>query len=532
MQQPIQGLKPEPNQGQDTRFSGQHFIHGQWCGEASGFQRFDPVANQPLPEWFANAGMAEVELAANAAAGAFVAYRRTSPRQRAEFLDAIAAEIQADRDEIVLTAQQESGLPSARLEGELARTCSQFKLFAGQLRQPLETVYVDLPQADRTPLPKPDIRLGSLPLGPVAVFGASNFPLAFSTAGGDTASALAAGCPVIIKGHPAHPGTSERVSLALARAIARCAMPDGVFNLLQSDRAEIAAALVRHDAIKAVGFTGSLRVGRLLADICAARPEPIPFYGELGSTNPQFLLPAILEAQAETLANSQVQSMMMGHGQFCTSPGLVILAPGEAQQGYLATLAQQLANQDAAAMLTPGIAAGFQREFAALLQRPGIELLAQGKAATAKHHTRPAALRISATAFLGRPELQQEVFGPYALVVCCASKDEMYAIAEALDGQLTATLHGLEAELLAEPELVDILSHRVGRLIFNQMPTGVEVCHAMNHGGPYPASTDVRSTSVGVRAMQRFLRPICYQNMPAPLCPPELTSDKSNVVSR
>ncbi|MXR69147.1 aldehyde dehydrogenase family protein [Shewanella sp. JBTF-M18] len=510
-----------------NRLTGQHFINGEWQGEASAFQSFDPVANSPIAWHFACAGDEQLTLATKAAEQAFNSYRSKSDSERAAFLNSIAEHIEADREAIIEAAHLETGLPQARLQGETGRTCGQLRLFAQNLVNPIEQSIADMAQPERQPLPKPDTRLGKVALGPVAVFGASNFPLAFSTAGGDTASALAAGCPVIVKGHPAHPATSELVTQAIDKAIKACDMPAGVFSLLQGHNPALSTGLVEAAEIKAVGFTGSLKVGRILADRCAARPEPIPFYGELGSTNPQFLLPGLLAEQAETLAETQVQSMMMGHGQFCTSPGVIVAIKGEALTRYCDRLSQTLAEQAASAMLTPGIAATYQQQTEALLAHPQLTFLAQGKAAEASHQTRPAAVKVDAAVYLADSALQQEVFGPFAIVVECQDAAQMQALAEQLEGQLTATLHGNESDWANAHSLVDAIGQRVGRLIFNQMPTGVEVCHSMNHGGPYPASTDSRSTSVGSMAIHRWTRPICYQNMPSALQPEALRDGQS-----
>ncbi|GIU50588.1 2,5-dioxovalerate dehydrogenase [Shewanella sairae] len=511
--------------------SGQHFINGAWSNEATDFSSTNPISNEPLAYRFANASKTNVEDAVAAAKQAFMQYRSFAPARRAEFLEAIADEIQADIEAITQTAHLETGLPMARLQGETGRTCGQLRLFAGNLRNPIDTRYVDLANAERQPLPKPDTRLTTLPLGPVAVFGASNFPLAFSTAGGDTASALAAGCAIVVKGHPAHAATSELVTRAIARATEKCDMPNGVFNLVQGFAPDVSTQLVTAPAIKAVGFTGSLKVGRILSDLCAARAEPIPFYGELGSTNPQFILANILEEQAESLATTQVQSMLMGHGQFCTSPGVIVAVKGAALNRYQATLAQDVASQGAANMLTAGIASTYQTQIDTLLSNPKVELIAQGESSPANHFTRPVALKVSATDFINSVEVQQEVFGPCAILVECDDKAQMQLIAEQLEGQLTASIHGLDNEFADNHALIEAIAFNVGRLIFNQMPTGVEVCHSMNHGGPYPASTDSRTTSVGSAAMARFERPICYQNMPKSLLPLRVNEGEAGVIT-
>ncbi|QQX82008.1 aldehyde dehydrogenase (NADP(+)) [Shewanella sp. KX20019] len=511
--------------------SGQHLIDGVWTDEPLQFNSMNPVQNEATEWQFASATSKNINDAVNAAQQAFITYRRTTNENRADFLDAIADEIQADIAAITQTAHVETGLPMARLQGETGRTCGQLKLFASTLRTPIENVLIDLANPDRQPLPKPDTRLGTLPIGPVAVFGASNFPLAFSTAGGDTAAALAAGCSVVVKGHPAHAATSELVSKAIARASEKTQIPAGVFNLVQSTEPQSSTLLVSHSAIKAVGFTGSLKVGRILADLCAARAEPIPFYGELGSTNPQFLLSELLTQQAESLATTQVQSMLMGHGQFCTSPGVVVAIKGEALNRYLATVAEKISLESAASMLTAGIAATYQSQVEALINNDAVELISQGKSSPASHFTRPAAIKVTAEDYLALNELQQEVFGPFAVVVVCDNQAQMELIAEQMEGQLTASIHGLDPELAEQTQLIESVSYNVGRLIFNQMPTGVEVCHSMNHGGPYPASTDSRTTSVGTQAMSRFERPLCIQNMPIALMPQKLRQEQENIIT-
>ncbi|MBT1446489.1 aldehyde dehydrogenase (NADP(+)) [Shewanella sp. JM162201] len=510
-----------------TNLCGLHFFGHQWQGKEAGFARVNPQTNEQLPERFAEADADDVDAAARAASEAFWAYQQKSDAERAAFLDAIASELEKDAGQIVPMAMLESGLPEARIRGELGRTAGQLRLFATVLNAPYDPLLMDDANPERTPLPKPELRLGQLPLGVVAVFGASNFPLAFSTGGGDTASALAAGCTVIVKGHPAHPGTSELVSRAIARAIDQCAMPKGLFSLLQGKAPALSVALVEHPLVKAVGFTGSLKVGRILADRCALRPEPIPFYGELGSVNPQLILPGKLARDFGELASLQVNSMMMGHGQFCTSPGLIITQKGPGLDAYIAALAENVSAQRAAPMLSGGICAAFNHAVEAML--PEMEIIAQGQAASAAHQSRPLLAKISAANIMQKPALLEEIFGPFALVVVCDSQEELVELINALPGQLTASIHGLLEEVEAYAALISRLSFKVGRIMFNQMPTGVEVARAMNHGGPYPASTDSRSTSVGTEAMKRFVRPICYQNMPEVLLPSALRSDSSRL---
>ncbi len=515
---------------QSIKLSGQHLINQSWHGKADGFKSFNPVANTENHWQFAEAATQDVDLAAKHASEAFKAYRQKSATQRADFLDAVADEIQNLSEQIIAVANIETGLPVARLQGETGRTCNQLKLFATHLRQPTDLRYIDKARPERTPLPKPETRLSYLPLGPVAVFGASNFPLAFSAAGGDTASALAAGCPVIVKGHPAHPATSELVAKAVNTAIIKTDMPSGVFALLQSSKPEVASSLVKNSNIKAVGFTGSLNVGRILADACAARPEPIPFFGELGSINPQFLLPELLNQSAEQLALTQVQSMMMGHGQFCTSPGVVITESGADLERYKATLSEELKQQASAPMLTIGIAKSYQKQTQAFIQNSALTLIGQGQTPAEEHHTQPLAFTTTAERFIADDSLRHEVFGPCVVIVEYQTEAEARRIAEALEGQLTASVHGSEADIKANLTLIELISYKVGRIIFNQMPTGVEVCYSMNHGGPYPASTDVKTTSVGVRAMDRFRRPICFQNAPSAVLPVDAQDSYQHII--
>ncbi len=515
---------------QAVKLTGQHLIDGKWIGGDNVFFSHNPVLNQKLEWQFYEATVQDVEHAVQAASSAFQSYRSTTPIQRADFLEAIATELNSDIENIVAVAHIETGLPLARLQGETGRTCNQLKLFAQHLRNPTEPRYVDKADLNRSPMPKADSRLGYIPLGPVVVFGASNFPLAFSTAGGDTASALAAGCPVIVKGHPAHPATTELVAKAISRAITLCSINPGVFSVLQSSLPEIAASLVTQNNVAAVGFTGSLKVGRILADLCAARATPIPFLGELGSVNPQFLLSNVLDNNAESLAITQVQSLMMGHGQFCTSPGIIIGLASQGLERYKATVSEEISQQNSAPMLTSGIAKTYQQQVFNLEQCEGVTVVGKGINPEKTHHTQPIVFSTSAASFNQTAHLRDEVFGPCALIVECADITEMQSVVDHIEGQLTASVHGLDSDLNQSRSLIESISYKVGRIIFNQMPTGVEVCYSMNHGGPYPASTDVRSTSVGVSAINRFLRPICYQNSPTYLLPTDLQDSFSNLI--
>ncbi|RYV04048.1 aldehyde dehydrogenase (NADP(+)) [Shewanella sp. OPT22] len=514
----------------NLEISGLHFINQSWQGSADGFFSMNPVKNEKTDWQFAEATFDDVENATKLAAEAFKVYRKKSASERALFLETIADEIQNLSDKIIFAANIETGLPEARLQGETGRTCNQLRLFASHLRNPVDLRYVDKALPERSPVPKPESRLSYLPIGPVAVFGASNFPLAFSTAGGDTASALAAGCTVIVKGHPAHPATSELVACAIQNAITKTDMPAGVFSLLQSSKPEVATALVRDCKIKAVGFTGSLNVGRILADTCAARPQPIPFFGELGSVNPQFVLPELLGSSAEALSITQVQSMMMGHGQFCTSPGVVIAKSGPSLERYKATLTEELKQQESNSMLTFGIAKAYQRQTQAFIENSSVTLIGKGQNPAQLHHTQPLAFSVDAKSFVQNENLRQEVFGPCVVIVEYQTDEQAIEIADILEGQLTASIHGTESEVTSNLELIESISYKVGRIIFNQMPTGVEVCYSMNHGGPYPASTDVKTTSVGVRAMDRFQRPICFQNTPLNVIPADVKDSYQHLI--
>lgn len=486
---------------------------------AATFQAIDPATGTALEPAFFEAGPAEVAEAAALAAQAYPLYRATTPAARAAFLDAIAANIEALGDTLIARAARETGLPVARLTGERARTTGQLRLFASWVRAGgADEPRLDSALPERTPLPRADLRLRHIGLGPVAVFGASNFPLAFSVAGGDTASALAAGCPVIVKGHPAHPGTSELVGRAVRAAVAEAGLPEGVFSLLTGTSHELGSALVADPRVKAVGFTGSRGGGLALCRIAANRPEPIPVFAEMSSINPVFLLPAALDARAEALATGFVGSLTMGAGQFCTNPGLVIAMAGPALDRFIAAASTAVSAAPAATMLTPGIAGAYGKGVAALAEQPDVSELAHGGEGGV-NACRPALFVTDAAAFLREPVLSHEVFGASSLVIRCANEAEMAAVAAALEGQLTATLHLDAADHPLAARLLPVLEDKAGRILANGWPTGVEVCHAMVHGGPFPATSDPRSTSVGTLAIRRFLRPVCYQDLPEALLP-------------
>jgi 2,5-dioxopentanoate dehydrogenase len=495
---------------------GRHLIASDWSDGPGRFA--SSPATGPAHD-FSTGSPELVDRACVAAEAAFAAYGWTSREERARFLEAIADEIEARGEALTGIATHETGLPVARLEGERGRTTGQLRLFADHLRKGdfLDRRH-DKALPDRQPLPRPDLRMIQRPIGPVAVFGASNFPLAFSVAGGDTASALAAGCPVVVKGHPAHPGTGEVIADAIRAAVARCGMPGGVFSMIQGDGHETGAALVRHPLIRAVGFTGSLRGGRALFDLCAARPEPIPFFGELGSVNPAFLLPAALSRRADALAKGWIGSLTLGAGQFCTNPGIVILPEGEGAEAFIAAARDALSEVPEQVMLTDAIAGSYRDGAARLgaLATPVVPASGEGRKA------RPALCRTTAPDFLREHILREEVFGPAGLVVTAAGADGMLDIARSLEGQLTVTLHMDEDDADLAARLMPLVERKAGRVLANGWPTGVEVADAMVHGGPYPASTNFGATSVGTLAIRRFLRPVCYQNIPEALLPEDL----------
>lgn len=495
--------------------TGKHLIAGEWVAEGGVF------ASRPVhgPAHDFHAGTPGlVDRAVQAAEAAFETFARADAQTRAALLDAIAEEIEARGDAITEIGTQETGLPEARLQGERGRTTGQLRFFAAHIRDGWpEDRRHDEALPDRAPLPRPDLKLIQRPIGPVAVFGASNFPLAFSTAGGDTASALAAGCPVVVKGHPAHPGTGEIVAEAIAAAIARTGTHPGVFSLIQDNGIDAGVALAQHPLINAVGFTGSLRGGRALFDLCAQRPAPIPFFGELGSVNPMFLLPAAMAARAADLGAGWAASLTMGVGQFCTNPGVAVVLAGAEADAFTQAAAEALGATGPVPMLTDGIAEAYRSGRDALSGAAGVEALLT--APCAAREGAPALLRTDAANFMANPALAHEVFGPLGLVVVAQDPAQMQALARGLAGQLTCTLHMDEADTEAAAALLPILERKAGRILANGFPTGVEVADAMVHGGPYPASTNFGATSVGALAIRRWLRPVCYQNLPGALAP-------------
>lgn len=486
-------------------------------GAGTEVRAFNPASGETLEPAYRHGDATHVDTACAAAAEAFAAYRSTTSEQRAKFLEAIATNIEAITDDLIARAVAESGLPQARITGEVGRTTGQLRLFASVLREgSWNGARIDTALPDRSPLPRPDLRQRYIPLGPVAVFSASNFPLAFSVAGGDTASALASGCPVVVKAHDAHPGTSELVARAITDAVATSGLPAGTFSLLFGSGPELGIALVTDPRIKAVGFTGSRSGGLALVAAAAARPEPIPVYAEMSSINPVFLLDGALNSRGAELGTAFVGSLTMGSGQFCTNPGLVIAVDGPGLDSFVAAAAEALAASPATPMLTPTIARNYTSGVESLSQEA--ELIVRGQAGS-ETCGQAALFTTDAASFLASDALQAEVFGASSLIVRCTDADDVRAVADGIEGQLTVTVHADESDLDAAAKLLPVLELKAGRILFGGWPTGVEVSHAMVHGGPFPATSDSRTTSVGSRAIERFLRPVCYQNVPTSLLP-------------
>ena len=498
------------------------FREGTKGGES--FFAIDPTTGKTLQPEFTSACADEVNQAARLAAEAFETYGRLSGLERAGLLRKIAANLEAIAGEIIDRAQRETALPQPRLQSETARTCGQLRLFAQVVEEgSWVQARIDRAQLERKPLPKPDIRSMLRPLGPVAVFGASNFPLAFSVAGGDTASALAAGNPVIVKSHPAHPGTSELVGRAIQETVRECGLPEGIFSLLFDAGTRVGTELVKHPLVKAGGFTGSRVAGRILMDLAAARPEPIPFFAEMSSTNPLFILPDALRERGDNIAAGLHTSFTLGAGQFCTKPGIVFFGHGTESDAFVRKLRDLMKTPSSSHLLTKGICTSYDSAITSRAAHKAVKVLA-GSARdeqTAGFSAVPALFQTDAESFLNS-DLADEIFGPTTLLVNHSSREQVLAIARSLEGHLTATIHGTEQDLRDFSDLVAILENKVGRLIFNGFPTGVEVTHAMVHGGPYPSTSDGRSSSVGSQAIFRFARPVCFQGFPDSALPDEL----------
>ena len=504
-----------------TRILGHNYIGGQRrAGGTVIVKSVDASTGEALPHDFYQATPEEVDAAAKAAAAAYPAYRSLSAERRAQFLDAVADELDALGDEFVAVVCRETALPAARIQGERGRTSGQMRLFAKVLRRgEFYGARIDRALPERKPLPRPDLRQYRIGLGPVAVFGASNFPLAFSTAGGDTASALAAGCPVVFKAHSGHMATAGWVADAILRAADKTAMPAGVFNMIYGSG--VGEALVKHPAIQAVGFTGSLKGGRALCDMAAARPQPIPVFAEMSSINPVIVLPQALAVRAESVARDLTASVVQGCGQFCTNPGLVIGIRSPQFSAFVQQVAGLMGDQPAQTMLNAGTLSSYGQGLQKLLAHSSIEHLAGSP--QAGNQAQPHLFKADVSLLLDGDEvLQEEVFGPTTVFVEVADQAQLSAALNGLHGQLTATIIGESADFEQFGELTALLEQKVGRILLNGYPTGVEVCDSMVHGGPYPATSDARGTSVGTLAIDRFLRPVCFQNYPDSLLPEAL----------
>jgi alpha-ketoglutaric semialdehyde dehydrogenase len=487
------------------------------------FTTFNPKLNQVNDNIYFEATSEEINATVELAAVAFERYKNVSSKAKALFLNAIADEILALDDTLIQMYCQETGLPEGRAKGERGRTIFQLQSFASLLSEgSWVDATIDIANPDRTPFPKLDIRRMDIPLGPVVVFGASNFPLAYSTAGGDTASALAAGCPVIVKSHPMHAGTGSLVAEAIIKAAQKTGMPEGVFSNLNSSGIEVGKQLVSHPKVKAVGFTGSIRGGRALLDLATQRPEPIPVFAEMGSINPVVMLHKELEKNTAYWAETYAQSISLAAGQFCTQPGLILSLKGVIFTNFTNLLLDEIKKIDASCMLHPAIFEGFQSNKNKAQSQSGLDVLSDDTSFEISNYAKSSIVRVDGDAFLKNPVLHQEVFGPHTLLVECESLVQMKSIVTDLEGQLTASLIATEEEAKSNFEIIEALQSRVGRLVFNGVPTGVEVCNSMVHGGPYPASTDSRFSAVGVHAIKRWVRPFSFQNFPDSLLPEAL----------
>jgi NADP-dependent aldehyde dehydrogenase len=513
---------------------GKNMIGGELS--AAGVQKFralNPSTGGMLDGDFVEAIPAELDKALDLAAKAFPVYRKVAHDKVAEFLERIGAEIVAIGAPLIERTSAETGLPTARLEGERARTVGQLKMFADLVRDGTWVdARIDRALPDRKPLPKPDLRRMLIPIGPVAVFCASNFPLAFSVAGGDTASALASGNPVVVKANRAHPGCAELVGDAIRKAVAACGLPPGVFSMIHGANHELNTRLVKHPHTKAAGFTGSLKGGRALFDAAAARPDPIPVYAEMGSVNPVFILPHALQEKGDAIAEGLKGSVTMGNGQFCTKPGVVMAFDDPAFNKFRDKLQGLMSAQAPGTLLHPGILKSYDEGVKAFGTLAHVVTKSATAADKTKTQAEAAVFETDALHFLKEARLREEVFGPATLLVRCGTRDELERAARAMDGHLTATVHGTDADLKEFAPLIAILEERVGRIVFNGYPTGVEVCPSMNHGGPYPATTDGKFTSVGTAAIYRFVRPVCYQNFPDAALPAELRNKNVHKIWR
>ncbi|MFD1062987.1 aldehyde dehydrogenase (NADP(+)) [Winogradskyella litorisediminis] len=514
--------------------TGKNYIGSKLSAKGSKtYHTFNPQLNKENETAHVEASSEEIEEAAQLATEAFETYKTVSGEKKAEFLNAIADEILALDDTLIKTYCSETGLPEGRAHGERGRTVGQLRSFADLVEEgSWVEASIDTAQPDRKPLPKSDIRKYAVPLGPVVVFGASNFPLAFSTAGGDTAAALASGCPVIVKSHPMHAGTGELVSSAIVKAAEKTGMPNGVFSNLNSSGNDVGAALVKHPKVKAVGFTGSIKGGRALYDLAAQRDEPIPVFAEMGSINPVVILPDALKNKGKDLANTYAGSITLGTGQFCTNPGLILGIKGEELSGFVSQLSEDILAIEPSCMLHPNISETYTKNKEKAISQSETQVVADYDKEVKANHAQQAVLTVDGDKFLNNPTLHHEVFGPFSIVVQCDDKEQLEDVISNLEGQLTGTLIADSDEASEYSGVISALQNRVGRIIYNGVPTGVEVCPSMVHGGPYPSSTDSRFTAVGIHSIKRWVRPFSYQDWPNELLPDELKNENPLGISR
>ena len=490
------------------------------------YKTFNPLLNLENTTTFFEASNDEIEDAVAIASNAFKIYRKTSGKQKALFLNTIADEILALDDLLIETYCSETGLPEGRAKGERGRTVGQLRNFASLVVEG-SWVEASIDSADpkRTPAPKPDLRKMLIPIGPIVVFGASNFPLAYSTAGGDTAAALASGCPVIIKSHPMHAGTGELVASAIIKAAEKTGMPNGVFSNINSSGIQVGVDLVQHSKIKAVGFTGSIKAGRALLDLAAERDEPIPVFAEMGSVNPVIILPEALQKNGESLAKTYAASIMLGTGQFCTNPGLILGIKSEELTAFIKSLGKEILQIQPSVMLHPNIISAYEKNKTNTIAQSNLEVVVECKDDLQSNFAKPMITTVEGKVFLENATLHQEVFGPFSMVVQCENIHQLEEILSRLEGQLTGTIIAETKEIEIHSKLIETLQNRVGRIIYNGVPTGVEVSPSMVHGGPYPSSTDSRFTAVGINSIKRWVRPFSFQDWPNNLLPDELKNE-------
>ena len=514
--------------------TGKNYIGNQLSAKGTKtYKTFNPQLNLENNPIYTEATKEEIDEAVALASKAYKSFRQTSGKRKAEFLNTIADEILALDSELIETYCSDTGLPEGRAMGERGRTVGQLRTFAELLQEgSWVEAAIDTPQPDRQPMPKSDIRKMLVPLGPVVVFGASNFPLAYSTAGGDTAAALAAGCPVIVKSHPMHAGTGELVASAIIKAAEKTGMPNGVFSNLNSSGIEVGTQLVSHPGVKAVGFTGSIRGGRALFDLAAKREEPIPVFAEMGSINPVVILPNALKNRGEALAKTYAGSITLGTGQFCTNPGLLLGIKGEELSEFIQNLSNEIVKIEPSSMLHPNIIGAYESNKQKALSQPELTVVADFNSDVKPNYARQTVTTVEGATFIKNTTLHQEVFGPYSMVVQCENAEQLEQIISKLEGQLTGTLIADNDEASQYSQVIDALQNRVGRIIFNGVPTGVEVCPSMVHGGPYPASTDSRFTAVGIHSIKRWVRPFSYQDWPNNLLPDALKNENPLKISR